>query len=193
MTLIFKCTIYVGTENFLLILWIHYKISTVMQTFIWIRFPTGIRSRKQLQWDTMITFNWLVISVCHNCQFKKDNFYGYLLANSVFILPSHVQRVIQKKMIFIRCFIFHSQSFRNKYYKTTELSSFVFPVICLEISPFNLLLDNLFFVLTIPLWVYASGILNDLSSSECTNLFKSPWLCESSLSLGKTFYYNLSS
>ena len=174
MTLIFKCTIYVGTENFLLILWIHYKISTLMQTFVWIRFPTGIRSRKQLQGDTMITFNWLVISVCHNCQFKKNKFSSYLLGNSVFILPLHVQRVIQIKVIFIRFFIFHSQSFRNKYYKTTELSSFVFPVICLEISPFNLLLDNLFFILTIPLWVYASGILNDLSSSECTNLFKSP-------------------
>lgn len=106
MTLIFKCTIYVGTENFLLILWIHYKISTVMQTFVWIRFPTGIRSRKQLQWDTMITFNWLVISVCHNCQFKKGNFSGYLLGNSVFILPSHVQRVIQKKWYLLDALFF---------------------------------------------------------------------------------------
>lgn len=67
-----------------------------------------------------------------------------ILGKSIFILPSHVWRVIQIKMIFIRCFTFHSKSFRNKYYKTTELSSFVFPVICLESSPFNLLSNNLF-------------------------------------------------
>jgi len=163
-----------------------------MQTFVWIRFPTGVKSRKQLQWDSKITFNWLVISVCHNCQFKKDNYSSYLLGKSIFILPSHVWRVIQIKWYLLDALLFtlsllEINIIRLLNSQALSFQSFVWRFhhsICYQI---------IFSVLAIPLWAYASGILNDLCSSECTNLFMSPWLCESSFSLGKTFYYDLSS
>ena len=151
----------------------HYKISTLMQTFVWIRFPTGVKSRKQLQWDSKITFNWLVISVCHNCQFKKDNYSSYLLGKSIFILPSHVWRVIQIKWYLLDALLFtlsllEINIIRLLNSQALSFQSFVWRFhhsICYQI---------IFSVLAIPLWAYASGILNDLCSSECTNLFKSP-------------------